>query len=47
MKSGKSWGIRDIDDRTREMAEAAARRAGMTLEAWLRQAVAERAGEEG
>jgi localization factor PodJL len=47
MKSGKSWGIRNIDDRTLEMAEAAARQAGMTLEAWLSQAVAERAGEEG
>ena len=47
MKSGTSWGIRNIDDRTREMAEAAARRAGMTLEAWVSQAVAERAGEEG
>ncbi len=47
MKSGKSWGIRDIDDRTRETAEEAARQAGMTLEAWLRQAVAGRAAEEG
>ena len=47
MKSGRSWGIRDIDDRTREMAEEAARQAGMTLEAWLRQAVAERAAETG
>lgn len=43
MKSGKSWGISDVDDRTREIAEAAARRAGMTLENWLRQAVAEQA----
>ena len=47
MKSGKSWGIRDIDDRTRETAEEAARQAGMTLEAWLRLAVAGRAAEEG
>lgn len=47
MKSGKSWGIRDVDDRTRELAEAAARRAGMTLEAWLRQAVAGQAADEG
>ena len=47
MKSGKSWSIRDVDDRTREMAAAAARRAGMTPEEWLRQAVEQRAGEEG
>ena len=47
MKSGKSWGIRDIDDRTRATAEEAARQAGMTLEAWLREAVAERAAEAG
>ncbi|MCB1502727.1 MAG: SEL1-like repeat protein [Bauldia sp.] len=45
MKTGKSWGIRDIDARTREIAEAAARRAGITPEAWLADAIARVAGE--
>jgi len=47
MKSGKSWSIRDVDDRTREMAAAAARRAGQTPEEWLRQAIEQRASEDG
>jgi hypothetical protein len=46
MVSGKSWGIRDVDDRTRELAAAAARRAGLTPEEWLRQVIAEQAGDE-
>jgi localization factor PodJL len=47
MKSGMPWGLSDIDELTRATAEEAARQAGMTLDEWLRGAVAERAAEEG
>ena len=46
MKTGRSWSIRDIDARTREIAEAAARRAGVTPEAWLADAIARTAGDQ-
>ena len=42
-----SWSIGSVDDETREAAQKAARRSGMSLDEWLRRVVAERASEDG
>lgn len=46
MKSGPTWNITDLDDDARDAAIAAARRAGMSVNDWLNQAVARRVAEE-
>ena len=42
-----AWNIAGVGRRTRDAAEEAARRAGMRLEDWLDQAIADRAAEQG
>jgi localization factor PodJL len=46
MKSGTTWSITDLDEDARDAAIAAARRAGMSVNDWLNQAVARRVAEE-
>jgi localization factor PodJL len=46
MTSGRTWSAKDLDPRTRRMAEEAARLSGMSLEDWLRETVAQRAAED-
>jgi localization factor PodJL len=46
MKSGPTWNVTDLDDEARDAAIAAARRAGMSVNDWLNQAVARRIIEE-
>ena len=43
MTSDRSWNTRNLDPRIRNMAQEAARRAGMSLEAWIRAAVEQHA----
>ncbi len=46
MTSGRWWSARDLDPRIRKMAQEAARQAGMSLQDWIRAAVARHAGRE-
>jgi localization factor PodJL len=46
MKSGPTWNVTDLDEDARDAAVAAARRAGMSVNDWLNQAVARRVAEE-
>src|SRR5271156_6186428 len=47
MNKAAAWSVRGVGRETREIAEEAARRAGMSLGDWLDEVVAEQAAEQG
>jgi len=47
MNRAAAWSVRGVGRETRETAEEAARRAGMTLGEWLDEVVADQAAEQG
>lgn len=46
MKSGKAWSVQNLDDKAQDAAIEAARQAGLSLNEWLNQAIAQRVAEE-